>query len=496
MVRAPLAWYDSVSAGPGGGGSAVGAPLLALRGWSRSPGRDATRGVFGYRSGSFASEGASLLLQRGDSARWAEVDLASWSRGEVAALGPAGRHRWGFAGGWRGGGHRLDGAFAQRGAASRLRSFEEQSARGESGELSWSWQREGRSLALTVARAWDGRESVGPLLIPSRRDGDAVSAELRGARPLGGGAVEARLGASGARVRRSGDPSFDQTADIQWCGVTFRRDLGDGTLVADLAAARHEVDDRRGTLDTLAWERRRVIATPDVAYRFDQHGLYGGVRIGRRATPVWSDLAPGEAPFLQDGWVYGLEAGARHPGGSHLGGALLMGRIDGRAILFRLPLDELWLRLGAVRDPKRSEFALATASGEWRLAAFRVGGDAFALSRDRDPVQPRVDPAGGFRGWLESRWRMFQGDLGVAVRADAAGIAERESESVTPVLLPGYVTFGATVRLELGDALVVVRARNLEGRRRFQPWIDLVTGREALGPGFALETSLTWLLFN
>jgi outer membrane receptor protein involved in Fe transport len=149
-----------------------------------------------------------------------------------------------------------------------------------------------------------------------------------------------------------------------------------------------------------------------------------------------------------------------------------------------------------VRDPEVDAFVLGALEGEWRFSRFRLGGDGFVLGRESHAIQPDVDPAAGFRAWAESRFALFQNDLGVLLRLDAAGVGERESEAVTPLTIPGYVTFGLTARLELGDALVTIRARNLEDRRRIQPWVDLATGREALSPGRTIETSLTWTLFN
>lgn len=493
MARAPLAWYDSVvttlAADPHG-------PLLARRGLSRAPGRPATRGVFGYGLGGFGLEEASLLLQSGDSLLWGEADVATWSRQEAEAYGPAGRHRWGVAGRRARGAHAVSAAFAQRGAAARLASFEDQSGRGESGRIGWTWSRRGRGMAAEVARAWDAHESAGPALGLSRRDADATRAALRAWLPARGGTLEARAAAAREDVRRDVDPEFDRRATSLAAGVSCSVPLGDGTLAADLAALRHEAGSRGLAPDTTVGERTRTLLAPEVAYRFGGGAAAGAVRAGRRALPVWSDLAPGQAPFLEDTWSYGLEARVAARSGSRAGAALLLGRTTGRAVLFRLPLEELWTRLGAVRDPAPASFALLTASAEWRARGTRIGVEGFALSRDRATIQPEVDPRAGFRGYLESRFGLFQNDLGVLLRGEVAGVGERESEAVVPATLPAFVTFGATVRFTLGSAMVVVRARNLEDRRRREPWVDLATGAEARGPGRAVETRLTWLLFD
>lgn len=494
--RPAIAWYDSVSSGAGALEGTSGAPLAMLRGWSRSPGRPATRGVFGYRNGTFDVENASMLLQRGDSLGWIEADLASWSRGAAAAIGTSGSHRWGLNARRTAGAHSMAATYVQRGAATRLDSDEEQSGSGETGRLAWNWSHGPRTAGASIARAWEGRESFASDWLPSRRDAGALRAEARGSVSGGSGTLEARLGGERVTVRRDVDPGFDRIARAVSAGAALSSPLGDGTLVLDLAAVHHQVEERTATLDTLSWDRTRWLLVPEIAYRFDRGGAFGSARIARRAAPVWSDLAPAQAPFLQDTWTFGLEAGARKASGSQIAASVVMGRTHGRAILFRLPLEEQWLRLGAVRDPVVSEFALATLAGEWRARGFRVGGDVFGLARDPSPLQPAVDPGSGFRGWIEKRFRWFQDDLGVSLRADAAGVGARASETTTPLAIPGYVTFGASVRLELGDALILIRARNLENRLRPEPWLDLATGREALSAGRAIETSVTWALFD
>ena len=448
--------------------------------------------------GSFSVEGASLLLQRGDSARWGEVDLATWSRSGAEAYGPAGHHRWGFQGRWTAGDHVFAGSFAQRGAASRLESFEEQAARGESGQMSWAWAREARAASVTMARAWDSRESFGPDLLESVRDAGGLRGEARARAGSERASAEARLGFEELDVRRDVDPGFDRTGRAISAGLQLRGGGGAGALTLDVAAARHVVTDRTGGLDTLdgQWQSGRWIVAPEIAYRIGGRGTFAALTLLGRPTPVWADLAPDQTPFLQVARVAALEAGARRADGSYVTGRVAHGRAEDRAILFRLPLEEQWLRLGAVRDPENADFTLGSVEGEWRVKSFRVGGDLFGLARRQGEIQPRVDPAAGFRGWIETRVRFFEGDLGVVLRADVAGVGERESEATAPLAIPGYVTFGATARLELGDALIVIRARSLENQKRPQPWIDLTTGREALSPGLAIETSLTWTLFD
>jgi len=78
----------------------------------------------------------------------------------------------------------------------------------------------------------------------------------------------------------------------------------------------------------------------------------------------------------------------------------------------------------------------------------------------------------------------------VTFRLDGALVGPRESESVSPRRLDGYVTSGASAIVTLGDAMVVLRMNNLENQRHEEAWIDLATGREALGPAREMRLSV------
>jgi hypothetical protein len=466
---------------PAGGG--FNEPLARGRGVGSEPGAMATRGVFGYALPGFNGEDASLLLQRGDARRWIQFDLRSGKRGPVEAYGPMGYHRWGASGSLRNGAHRLSGSFVQRGVGFELASAEQQSASGLSGTLAYRWARGMTRAGLTFARAYDAHESAAPGWVSSRRDADAERIEALLGRDVRGGSIDALVSWERDRVRRDVDPTFDARSDDWWGGVRLVRDLGDGKLRLDLGGGRNG-GANRGAFAPSAW------------YGFDRRDGFGGVFVARKPNPVWSDLESGAAPFLEDRWVYGLEAGTRRAAGLSVRGELLLGRTRDGAVLARLPFEELWLRLGAVREPGWSDFALATARAEWRARSGRIGVEGFGLRRDRSDLQPAVDPTSGFRAWTETGFRLFTGDLGLVLRLDAAGVGARESESVTPTRLPSYVTFGASVQLSLGDALVVIRLRNLEDVAHAEPWIDLNTGREALGPGREFVLALTWKMFD
>ena len=143
----------------------------------------------------------------------------------------------------------------------------------------------------------------------------------------------------------------------------------------------------------------------------------------------------------------------------------------------------------------RYGFGLADAGFDWRAAWLGAGASGYVLWRDVSELQPRVDPGAGLRIYGESRFALFQRDLGVVVRGEGAGVGSREGE-FSRLRLPGYLTLGASVSLTLADATFTFRARNLENRRREEVWVDPITGVEALGPGREFRFTLAWRLFD
>jgi hypothetical protein len=117
------------------------------------------------------------------------------------------------------------------------------------------------------------------------------------------------------------------------------------------------------------------------------------------------------------------------------------------------------------------------------------------LRSQRSTVQAQVDPGFGARAGLETRFTLFQGDLGVTLRAEAAAVGSRENEA-TLARLPGYVTSGATASIVLGDAVIVLRGRNLENTPHEETWLDPRDQSVAKGPRREVTFSLTWRLFN
>jgi hypothetical protein len=235
---------------------------------------------------------------------------------------------------------------------------------------------------------------------------------------------------------------------------------------------------------------------PSAAYRFTSGDFRGRVVAERMLTPVWSDLAPGVNPFLQRTWVAGwdVHSEARGSVGGELG--LLLGTTQDRAIVQRLPLEEMWLRNGLVPDTGRYDFGLFTAGAHWQGRVLLGTADGFALARAKSAVQPAVDPPYGGRGSLGFGFQAFQRELDVKLRAEVEGVGPRESETAVPQRIPGYASLGFAAALTLRDATLTFRAQNLEDQGRLQTWIDPNTGRLALGVGREIHFEFAWKLFN
>src|SRR5439155_19032759 len=105
-----------------------------------------------------------------------------------------------------------------------------------------------------------------------------------------------------------------------------------------------------------------IIGTTDVApgisYRVETPRFEASAGIERLLDPVWSDLAPGETPFLQRTWVGVLESGWRSSGRGRIEARFLFGRTRDRALVARLPLQEMTLREGIRRDRAIYDFGL------------------------------------------------------------------------------------------------------------------------------------------
>ena len=301
-----------------------------------------------------------------------------------------------------------------------------------------------------------------------------------------------------ARVTRDDDPEFDARAAAVWGAVRYQKALGEGALEAELGAGHHQSFDG-------------VRMAPGLSYRVGGPMFRGRIAVERALEPVWTDLPPDQPPFMQRTWLglIEVEAGASRAKEARL--RFLVGRTGERAILSRWPLEDLSLRIGAWPDPDRFDFALLSGEARWVGRRFGAGGEGFVLARDRSPAQPLVDPGYAATSFAEWKFSAFQRDLGVTLRASVGAVGPRESQGdfqfgydpaggsgtiIAPLYLPGYLTAGASAILTLADAVLTVRVRNLEDRRRPEIWFDTATGFEALGPGREWRTALTVRLMN
>lgn len=487
----PLAWLDTLAIETAESGARDGfdAGLANARARTMSPppksGRQANaRADALLGGGSDGYQDNALSIRTGDPSSYLWGEAESSNRDEHATLGLAGHHAYdGVAARTFGGRHRVTGSFAQRGAAASMLAGVDESASGESGALEYRWLPNDHQLAVRLSRGQDHRESFGGGLPFSRRDAQQTEAEVEFSRrdSVERWGISAR--ASEAEVRRATvGVTEGGNAGAWWVDARLREPAGDGVWNAGLGVGRHEGVER------FEW-------APSLSYRFGARPIGGRAVIERQVVPVWSDLAPGQSRFLQSTWLGGLEVeGRTSQAGGHLG--FYAGRARDRAVVARFPLTDLWLRSGFRADPGDYDFALVSGSGQWTIAGTTLGASGFALTRDAGSLQPRVDPSQGFRAFAEWGFLAFQRDLSIRLRGEAAGIGTREVQSGPAAVLPGYVTYGASVVLVLSDVRITLRAMNLEDRRREEVWRDFTTGEPALGPGREFQTAFTWRLFN
>ncbi len=483
----PIAWYDSVRVATLGNAAWSGyrGALVTVTGETRDPFARHASAVVDLRSGDYGLDENALTIQRGDSLRWMRGETMSGTRGTVLGTDLSGHHAWGGAAALRRGRHQVEATFAQRGSAAHLSGGEEEAVRGESGSLGYRQRRDAWEAGITLSRGIARHESFGDEfngLEYSIRLAQETAAAADFAAPLLGGRFGARAEWTRSEAKRFGADAFERSAQSVWSAVRLERAAGAGRLTLDLGAGRHSQIDR---LDV----------APGVGYSIRRARYGARVAFERVVVPVWSDLAAGEDPFLQSTWAGVIEADA-HPGGFDAKASLLAGRTRDRAIVARLPLEELWMRAGAVADREPTTFALAMLSGRWAWRNASAGGEGFLLQRTLHEDEPRLDPRIGATAWVGARFAFFQGDLGIGVRGEFDGVGSRESDSAVPLYLPGYVSAGASIHITLADAIITVRARNLEDKPRPDVWIDSATGEEALGPGRELRFSLTLPLRN
>ena len=461
-----------------------GAALARLHGAAEFPGRGRATATMQSIGGSNAYQSNSLGIERGDSLSGLRVEMQTGSRGAVGPFEREGRHLWGLEARGARGPHQWQAFYAQRGTGERLADGDEEDAAGESGALDYRYRAFRWWGRLSLARGSTHHESFGDTLSYSRRDAqeDRIASELGSVQ--GANQLALRFEWRGARTARvtTERPVFERSIGQLWSAARIERALGAGRLQASFGAGRDGGSER--------WSM-----APSVAADFGAGSRQVRLSLGRLLQPVWSDLAPGQQPFLQSTWAAGVELGA---GGPHARARamVLAGRAADRALVSRMPLAELWMRAGIRRDALRYRFALASMSGEGHLGALDGSGEGFLLGRDQDSGEPQVDPNWGARASAGCRFAAFKGDLRVALRGEAEWVGERETEEAVPRRLAGITSFGAAAVLTLADAVFTLRARNLEDRPQPQTWINPVTGRPAVGPGLEVRSSFTWRLSN
>lgn len=485
--------------GEGAGWRGFGAALVAAEPVLAPPAGRKPRSVWTMSSGDAGLDRHAIFVARGDERSWARGGASSGRRGGLGDLDAAGDHLWAVSAGARRGAHVGEAGFAQRGAAVRQRVGAADAARGESGFARWGWSDTTRSLGVRLERARDERESfaAGDVLYgDARRESQSNLAELSAGAGRGSATLGARLEWREGRVTRAyggAGVTDDWRARSAWAALRAEAPAGSGRLELQLGGGRHSASAR-------AKERWQL--APSAAWRAG--GAARSLRLfaERVVNPVWSDLAPGEAPFVQDTWAGGAEM--RAAAGAWRAGVLaLAGRTGARATLVRFPVRDAALRSGWSREPSRHGFALASAEAAATWRALSADASGFALARDGDSGRPRVDPSLGATLGLGAAFRLFAGDLGARLRAEAAWVGERATDTRDPAFaettLPGYVTLSAAAEFTLGDATLALRASGLEGGRHDATWADLADApllRTARGAGRVLRFEMIWPLFN
>jgi hypothetical protein len=526
-IAAPRAWYDSTAivVGEGAGWRGFSASLVELQGIVQPPVERKPRAAFTYVNGTSALDRTGLLLSRGGDDSWARGGALTEERSGAGLLGRHGQHVWFAQAAKQRGAHTFLGTFSQRGASGGTRFVDlgdepqvppysglTEDARGESGAAAWRWERPARAVRVELGRSHDHRESselqrfdpfldavVFHLFSEREAQDDAATAEITFRHDTRSSGLRLELHRS--QVRRSEDqiliplPSVEHAERSAWLAARDERPFGGGSLTLELGGG-------HARSPVVAAERWQM--APSLAWRVGPPARRLRLYAERIVTPVWSDLAPGVSPFVQDTWVAGGEVSLGDPRRQWLRAGALGAEIGNRAGLVRFPVRDIALRLGWTPEGVRVQDGMVTLEGGLRRGAWAIEASGFTRVRPAGTQPTKVDPAVGARAAAETGFRAFAGDLGVTLRFESAWVGERENESLPgyfspPRSLSGYATFGGSAALTLGDARIVVRTTNLEDEPHPQVWTDPSSpfpGVPAAGTARQFRVELAWPFFN
>jgi len=523
-VVVPRTWYDStaVVVGEGAGWRGFGAALVDLQAIAGTPVGRRPRAALSVVNGSSAVDRNGLMISRGGDRSWARVGALDEERSGSGILGQRGQHVWFGELGRRYGAHVFSGAFSQRGVAGGTRNDAsnrgdfpppfaslQEAAHGESGHAQWTWLGENRSLTARWARSHDHRESFEPhpdaTLAFAEREAQDNAVTIESTAGTSERSHGLRLELHRSQVRRTEDhlleaivgilPATSRTQQTAWLAARVVRPFAKGTLEVQLGG---------GHVDSPGPTNERWQLAPSATWRLGPGSRRLRLYAERVVTPVWSDLAPGLAPFIQDVWLAGADVTLGLPSRQWLEVGGMGAEIGNRARLVNFPVRDIALRYGWTPDLVRVQDAMLTLSTGVRRNTWALEASGYSRVRPRGSQPAQVDPAVGARARAETGFRAFAGDLGVLFRVEAAWVGAREHEPIPgyfspPQPLDGYATYAAGIAMRLGDATLALRATNLEDIPHPQAWTDPSSpfpGLPADGSGRQYRFEVSWPFFN
>jgi hypothetical protein len=525
-IVAPRTWYDStaVVVGEGGGWRGFSGSVVDIQGIAGPPVGKRPHASLTLVQGSSAVNRNGLMLSRGGDRSWARVGALDEKTSGSGFLGDRGQHVWFGELGKRYGANSFSGAFSQRGFAGGTRNDTrflqefvappfaslQEAAHGEAGYFNWALAGKNRSLNVRWNRSHEHRESYEPnpdqgISFKAEREAQDNALTVEAVAGSGERTHGLRLELHRSQVRRtldpfsntlSGQPAFDVTQQTAWLAARDQRPLAKGTLELQVGG---------GHVDSPALSQERWQLAPSASWHVGPATKRLRLYAERVVTPVWSDLAPGVQPFVQDTWLAGGDVSLGVPSRQWLEVGGLAAEIGNRAWLMVSPVRDIALRYGWSADLVRVHDAMLTVATGVRRGAWGLEASGYSRVRPIGSQPAQTDPAVGGRLRAETGFRAFTGDLGVLIRAEAAWVGPREAEPWPgylglPIALPGYATYSAAVSMHLGDATLALRATNLEDIPHPQSWTDpsapLGPAVPADGSGRQYRFDVSWPFFN